>query len=66
MQPSRLIFIFIPQAISNPRTGAAHFYVRSTKHEFRKLRKSGKPGIALRIYRAKIAVRRISSEYSSE
>jgi len=43
MQPSRLIFVPIPQAISNPRTGAAHFYFGLTKREFRKLRKSGKP-----------------------
>jgi hypothetical protein len=41
MQP--LPFIFIQQAISNPQTGTAHFYFGSAKHEFRKLRKSGKP-----------------------
>src|SRR5260370_7001296 len=69
MQPSRLIFI--PQAIANPRTRRSTLLLRvhqtrvSQTSQIRETR-SVKPGIALRIYRAKIAVRRISSEYSSE
>jgi hypothetical protein len=47
---------------ANPWTAATHFYIWPTKLEFRKLRKSGKPRIALMNYRAKITARRNRSE----